>query len=74
MKDDFNVEDLFIDCGAQSREEVTRTIQIGDLVVYRRKSELLMDRYISGRGLDNRTGAFIVAEVVKQLKEKKKSI
>lgn len=74
MKDDFNVEDLFIDCGAQSREEVTRTIQIGDLVVYRRKSELLMDRYISGRGLDNRTGAFIVAEVVKQLKEKKVNI
>lgn len=26
-----------------------------------------MDRYIAGRGLDNRTGAFIVAEVLRKL-------
>ncbi|WP_163536597.1 M20/M25/M40 family metallo-hydrolase [Gracilibacillus sp. YIM 98692] len=70
IKGDFDAEDLFIDCGAYSKEEVTAHIQVGDLVVYRRSSEILMDRYISGRGLDNRTGAFIVAEVLKQLKQK----
>ncbi|KAB8131827.1 M42 family metallopeptidase [Gracilibacillus oryzae] len=74
MKDDFDVEDLFIDCGAVSKDEVTEHIQIGDLVVYRRQSELLMGRYLSGRGLDNRTGAFIVAEVLRKLRAKQLNI
>ncbi|SER99721.1 endoglucanase [Gracilibacillus ureilyticus] len=74
MKDDFDVEDLFIDCGAEKKSEITEHIQIGDLVVYRRQSELLMGRYVSGRGLDNRTGAFIVAEVLRRLKEKNLNI
>ncbi|WP_058306865.1 M20/M25/M40 family metallo-hydrolase [Gracilibacillus massiliensis] len=74
LKGDFDVEDLFIDCGATSKEELERNIQIGDLVVYRRNSEILNDRYISGRGLDNRTGAFIVAEVIKRLKDQKLNI
>ncbi|SHM91794.1 M20/M25/M40 family metallo-hydrolase [Gracilibacillus kekensis] len=74
LKGDFGIEDLFIDCGATSKEELERDIQIGDLVVYRRTSEILNDRYISGRGLDNRTGAFIVAEVIKRIKDQKLNI
>ncbi|ENH97114.1 endoglucanase [Gracilibacillus halophilus YIM-C55.5] len=70
VKSDFDVEDLFIDCGAKNKAEVLAHIQIGDLVVYRRDSEVLFDRYVSGRGLDNRTGAFMVAEVIKELKAK----
>ncbi|WP_066192611.1 MULTISPECIES: M20/M25/M40 family metallo-hydrolase [Gracilibacillus] len=68
-KGGFEVDDLFIDCGAESKEEIIDTIQIGDLVVYRRQSEILMGRYLSGRGLDNRTGAFIVAEIMRRLHE-----
>ncbi|MFC4404808.1 M20/M25/M40 family metallo-hydrolase [Gracilibacillus xinjiangensis] len=74
MKDDFDVEDLFIDCGAKSKAEVIEHVQIGDLVVYRRQSELLMGRYLSGRGLDNRTGAFIIAEVLRRLSGKELNI
>lgn len=70
LKGDFGLDDLFIDCGAQSREEVEKYVQIGDLAVYKLEPEFLMDRYISGRGLDNRTGAFIVAEVLRKLSEK----
>ncbi|MFC0523923.1 M20/M25/M40 family metallo-hydrolase [Pontibacillus salicampi] len=70
LKGDFDLEDVFIDCGAQSKEEVEKYVQIGDLAVYKREPEILMDRYISGRGLDNRTGAFIVAEVLRRLSEK----
>ncbi|UOQ85346.1 M20/M25/M40 family metallo-hydrolase [Gracilibacillus salinarum] len=72
IKGDFDVEDLFIDCGAISKQETN--VQVGDLVVYRRQSEVLKDRYISGRGLDNRTGAFIVAEVMRRLKDEKINI
>lgn len=69
LKDDFGLEDLFIDCGYQSKKEAEASIQIGDLAVYQREPEILQDRYIAGRGLDNRTGAFIVAEVLRRLKK-----
>lgn len=70
LKNDFGLEDLFIDCGFRTKEEAEQIVQIGDLVVYKTEPEILMDRYVSGRGLDNRTGAFIVAEVLRQLKKK----
>ncbi|HHU18739.1 MAG TPA: M42 family metallopeptidase [Bacilli bacterium] len=70
IKGDFDLTDLFIDVGAKSRAEVEKFVQIGDLIVYDRKPEILMDRYISGRGLDNRTGAFIVAEVLRKLADR----
>lgn len=70
LKDDFGLEDLFIDCGYKSKEEAEKNVQIGDLAVYKTEPEVLMERYVSGRGLDNRTGAFIAAEVLKRLSEK----
>lgn len=69
LKDDFKLDDLFIDCGYKTKEEANKHIQIGDLAVYERTPEVLQERYIAGRGLDNRTGAFIVAEVLRRLKE-----
>lgn len=70
IKGDFDLTDLFIDVGAKSKAEVEKLVQIGDLIVYDRKPEILMDRYIAGRGLDNRTGAFIVAEVLRKLADR----
>ncbi|MFC4558615.1 M20/M25/M40 family metallo-hydrolase [Virgibacillus kekensis] len=70
LKDDFGLEDLFIDCGYKTKNEAERFVQIGDLAVYKTSPEILMDRYVSGRGLDNRTGSFIVAEVLKRLAER----
>ncbi|HET7577700.1 MAG TPA: M20/M25/M40 family metallo-hydrolase [Bacillales bacterium] len=69
IKDDFEFEDLYIDCGAKSKEEITKYVQIGDTAVYKRELEFLLNDRISGRGLDNRTGAFIVAEVLKNVAE-----
>ena len=70
LKDDFTLADLFIDCGYQTKEEAEKVVQIGDLCVYKTEPEMLQNRYIAGRGLDNRTGSFIVAEVLKRLSEK----
>lgn len=70
LKGDFGVEDLFIDCGAQSKKEMEEFVQIGDLAVYKRTPEILMDRYVAGRGLDNRTGQFIVGEVLRRLSDR----
>lgn len=70
VKEKLEFQDLYIDCGAKTKEEVAKYIQIGDLAVYKREVETLMNNYISGRGLDNRTGAFIVAEVLREVSKK----
>ena len=67
LKDDFGLEDLFIDCGFKTKSEAEAFVQVGDLAVYERNPEMLQDRYVAGRGLDNRTGAFIVSEVLRRL-------
>lgn len=70
LKNDFGLEDLFIDCGYKTKGEAEGQVQIGDLAVYKTDPEILQDSYVAGRGLDNRTGQFIVAEVLKRLAEK----
>jgi endoglucanase len=66
-KDKLEFEDLFIDCGASSKEEMEQYVRFGDFAVYKREPELLLNDRVCGRGLDNRTGAFIVAEVLKNV-------
>jgi len=60
-------EDLYIDCGAKSKEEIEQYVRFGDFAVYKREPEFLLNDRISGKGLDNKTGAFIVAEVLKNV-------
>lgn len=72
---DFKVHHLFIDIGAKSRQEVEeQALKIGDVAVYKRAPELLLNNRLAGRGLDNRTGAFIVAEVLRRLANKRLSV
>lgn len=73
-KDSFSFSDLFIDCGATSKEEMEEYVSIGDVAVYKRTPEKLLNDQIAGRGLDNRTGAFIVAEVLRKLSRKNISV
>lgn len=62
------LEDLFIDIGASSREEVAaRGIRVGHPAVYAEGVEALTERRLIGRALDNRLGGFVVAEVLKRL-------
>ncbi|WP_368654529.1 M20/M25/M40 family metallo-hydrolase [Ornithinibacillus sp. 4-3] len=70
IKKDFTLADLFIDCGFKSKAEANQYVHIGDYIVYESQPDTLMNRYLTARGLDNRTGAFIVAEVLRKLKEK----
>ncbi len=69
VKEDLKIEDIYIDCGYKSKEEAQKDVQIGDLAVYTRSPEWLANDRLSGRGLDNRTGAFIVAEVLRRCSE-----
>lgn len=68
-KDDVKAEDLFIDVGATSKKELEGKVAIGDYIIYDVDYTELLNERISGRALDNRTGAFIVYEVMKRLFE-----
>jgi putative aminopeptidase FrvX len=74
VKEKLEMEDIYIDCGAKSKAEVEKYVRIGDYAVYKRGPEFLLNNYVSGRGLDNRTGAFIVAEVLKRLSERRPDV
>lgn len=73
-KGEVKVEDLYIDCGAKSKSELDGKVEVGDYIIYDLDMMPLMNDRIAGRGLDNRTGAFIVAEVLRKLSKEKLSV
>lgn len=69
------VENLFLDCGARSKEEVEALgIHIGSVATYEEGFDELAYDYFIGRAMDNRIGGFMIAEVARLLKENRKKI
>jgi len=64
-------KDIYVDIGASSREEALKMVQIGDPVTYADDFEFLSDRILTGRGLDNRIGGFIIAQALKKLSDRR---
>ena len=62
------LKDLFIDLGLPV-EQVKKLVQVGDPIVLDRSYEEFGEDRISSKAIDNRGGAFILAEVFKQLKD-----
>ncbi len=66
------VEELFVDVGASSREEVAALgLRVGHPAVYTDAAHLLTESRIAGRALDNRLGGFVLTQVLAQLAKKK---
>ena len=69
------VENIFLDCGCTSKEEVEKLgIHVGCVITYQDEFFVLNDRYYGGRALDNRAGGFMIAKVARMLKEQKKKL
>ena len=66
--------DMFIDIGAESREEALGMIRIGDPVTVAEQFEYLTDVLLSGRALDNRLGGFIIARVIEKLQKRRSEL
>lgn len=64
-------KDIYVDIGASSREEALEMVQIGDPVTFADDFEFLSDRILTGRGLDNRIGGFMIARALKKLSERR---
>jgi len=68
-KGEVKVEDIYIDFGASNKAEALKYVQPGDYIIYDMDYNLLLNDLLTARGLDNRTGSFIVAEVLRALAE-----
>ncbi len=64
-------EDYFIDCGFSKGEDLKKHIRVGDYILYRSDPEILNGDRVVCKGLDNKTGSFIVAEILRKLSKKK---
>ncbi len=61
------IEDLWIDIGADDGETVGQKIAIGDPVVFDVGMQRLDSELITGRGFDDRVGAYVAARVLTEL-------
>lgn len=65
------VDNIFIDVGAATKEEVERMgIHVGCVITYPDKFHVLNGKKFVCRALDNRMGGFMIAEVARLIKEK----
>lgn len=69
------VHELYVDVGAKSQKEVAALgLRVGHAAVSSDGAEFIGKDLIMGRALDNRIGGFIIAQVMKQLRERKKRV
>jgi len=74
-KKEVDLNSIFIDIGASSKEEVAKMgIKVGTVVTFKDELMELGKDYYSGRALDNRIGGFMIAEVARKIKEKGKKL
>lgn len=65
-KDKIEVSDLLVDIGAGSKEEAMKAVAVGDPVCSDVEVRELLQDCFTCRGLDDRTGAFVVLEAAKE--------
>jgi len=69
------LENIFIDVGAENKEEVLEMgIHPGCVITYEDELIKVNKKFYAGRALDNKMGGFCIAEVARMLKEKKKKL
>lgn len=73
-KDKPEASDLLVDIGATSKEDAQKQVSVGDPVCADVSVRELMNNCFTCRGLDDRTGAFVVLEAAREAAEKGASI
>lgn len=69
------LKNIFLDCGANSKKEVEKLgVHVGCVATFEDELMTLNNKYFVGRALDNRIGGYMIAQVARMLKEKKKKL
>ena len=61
------IKDLKIDIGAETKEEASNLVSIGDIALVHAEPIDLGANRIAGRGLDDKSGIFVICEVAERL-------
>lgn len=64
------LDDLWIDIGATSKEEALKRVNVGDPITYASTMEQLSEKVYSSHAFDDKMGAYILIETMKLLKGK----
>ena len=64
------LSELWIDIGAENGKTVKKLVAVGDPVAFRSNFKLLGKHRFISKGTDDKVGAFIIAEVMKRLKDR----
>lgn len=70
----FKMSDLWIDIGADTKEEATQKVQIGDFISFKPNPQRIGKNRICAKGLDNKIGVFIVAQTIERLRKERISV
>jgi endoglucanase len=60
-------EDMWIDIGAEDKEDALKRVSIGDPIAVKSNFKFIGDNRFYSKGTDDKVGAFIVAEVMREL-------
>lgn len=64
-----NIDDLYIDIGAKSKEEAEKYVSIGDYVVFDSDYVEFGDGLIKAKALDNRVGCSLLIKLIKEISD-----
>ncbi|MBN1124470.1 MAG: M42 family metallopeptidase [Sedimentisphaerales bacterium] len=73
-KKNVEMENIWIDIGADSKKEAQKLVSVGDALVVDVECRRLGKEKIVSRAMDDKAGAFIVAEVLRALSKRKLNI
>lgn len=68
------LSDMWIDIGAESKEEAMKLVSVGDPVAMRSNFRFLGNNRFYSKGVDDKIGAFIIAETMKALSKRKLNV
>lgn len=69
------LKNIFIDVGCESKKEVESLgIHVGCVITFEDELIEMNKNWLVGRAIDNRIGGFMISEVARRLKEKKKKL
>jgi tetrahedral aminopeptidase len=66
------IEDMWIDIGAKNREDALKVVEVGAPIVFYPEVKELLNNYITGPGLDNRVGLWVIMEALRLVAGKSK--
>lgn len=68
------IHELWIDIGAKDKKEAEKRVSIGDVAVYDHGYTQLTEKIAAARAFDNRSGCYVVCEVLRRLAKSKKKL